>query len=78
MPYNNRMMTYTLHVTASHHDIESPRGDIVVSLSRREIERLIVEGFMLDRLDVQGLNMTLNSRGAIRLGSRLVLAGDTS
>ena len=78
MPFNNRMRVYTLHVTESHHDIESPHGDIVVSLPCRDIDQLITDGFMCDRLDVLGLNMTLNSRGAIRLGSRLALAGDTS
>lgn len=77
MPFNNRMRVYSLVITPASHDIIAPDGACVSRLPAAWIAQQVADGFMYSPEDVMGLNMTLNARGIIRHGSRLVLADAT-
>lgn len=70
------MRVYSLVTTPASHDVIAPDGACIARLSAAWIAQQVADGFMRAPDDVMGLCMTLNARGIIRPGSRLVLADD--
>lgn len=78
MGFNNRMRTYEVIITDEAHSIIAPDGACIARLPAAWIAQQVADGFMTDAADLLGLAMTLNMRGVIRQGSRLVESDSTA